>query len=141
MINSIPSGLWEWFKGCADITRLFFNFSDSQDGATAISPAGDTVEEDYIDGSQRRQYTFELIRFLPISTEPNDSSNVEMMEDIENIVDWVERQDADGNYPELPEGRTAEKIEVLDTQTGYIALQDQNIAKYMIPFAMTYMKE
>ncbi len=141
MIKSIPAGLWEWFKECANITRLFFNFSDSQDGATAISPAGDTVQDEYINGSQRRQYTFELIRFLPISTEPNDSSNVEMMEDIENIVDWVNAQDAQGKYPELPEGMSAEKIEVLDTQTGYIALQDQNIAKYMIPFAMTYIKE
>lgn len=40
MIDSIPAGLWEWFKSCAQITRLFFNFSDDKSGATAISPAG-----------------------------------------------------------------------------------------------------
>lgn len=141
MIDSIPAGLWKWFKSCAQITRLFFNFSDDKSGATAISPAGDTLLEDYIDGSQRRQYAFDLVRFLPLSTAPNDASNVEMIEDVESIVDWAREQDAAGNYPEMPSGCFADGVQTLETSTGYVAMEDQNMAKYMIPFALTYVKE
>lgn len=140
-IKSIPAGLWEWFGECAKITRLFFNFSDSEDGATAIVPAGDTVVENYIDGSQRRQYTFELVRFMPVSTEENDTSNLQMQEEMESIIEWVNAQNDDGNFPAMPSGKVAESIEIPETQTGYVAMQDQNIAKYMIPFALTYIKE
>lgn len=140
-ITSIPAGLWEWFADCAKITRLFFNFSDGADGATAIAPSGDTVLDDYIDGSQRRQYAFELIRFLPVSTEANDASNVEMLEEIESIREWAEAQSDEGKLPEMPPGRYAESVEVPETGTGYVALADENTAKYMIPFILTYTKE
>lgn len=140
MIDSIPAGLWEWFFDCAKITRLFFNFSDGTNDATAIAPAGDTILDDYIDGSQRRQYAFELIRFVPVSTEANDTSNIEMLEEVENIREWVENQNNAGSLPQMPEGRYAESIEVPETQTGYVAMVDQNTAKYMIPFILTYTR-
>lgn len=141
MTDSIPAGLWDWFKSCKQITRLFFNFSDDQSESTAISPSGDTLIEDYIDGSQRRQYAFELIRFLPASDEPNDTGNVDMIEDVEQLVEWVREQDASGALPEMPAGCFAEGVQTLETSTGYVAMQSEGKAKYMLPFALTYIKE
>lgn len=140
MTSSIHAALWEWFSSCALITRLFFNFSDSESESTAIATAGDTVLEEFIDGSQRRRYAFELIRYLPATFSPNDPGNVDMMEDVEKIVDWVQRQNDDGNFPSLPKGYAAESVTVLEDSAGYVAAQDQNRAKYMIPFAIDYMK-
>ena len=140
MINSIHAALWEWFAQCASITRLFFNFSGTDDGDTAIATSGETVLDDYIDGSQRRRYAFELIRYLPATFDPNDPGNVTMMEDVERIVEWVEQQNAAGNFPEFPSGSYVERVSVLDDSTGYVAATDQNMAKYMIPFASDYMK-
>lgn len=140
MANSIHNSLWEWFLQCQSITKLFFNFSGAEDGDTAIVTSGDSVIEEYIDKSQRRQYAFELTRFLPISFEENDSGNVAMMEDTETIVQWVRDQCASGNYPVFPEGCVVEEVIVLDNYTGYVAAQDGNTAKYMIPFAIEYMK-
>lgn len=140
MTSSIHAALWEWFSGCALITRLFFNFSDSESESTAIATAGDTVLEEFIDGSQRRRYAFELIRYLPASFSPNDPGNVDMMEDVEKIADWVQRQNDEGNFPSLPKGCAAESVTVLEDSAGYVAAQDQNQAKYMIPFAIDYMK-
>ena len=65
MNTSIHLALWEWFAQCAAITKLFFNFSGTEDADTVISTSGDVVMESYIDGSQRRRYSFELIRYLP----------------------------------------------------------------------------
>ena len=140
MTKGIHLALWEWFAQCASITKLFFNFSGTEDSDTAIATSGDSALETYIDGSQRRRYSFELIRYLPVTFEPNDTGNIDMLEDVEAIVEWVRTQAAQGNLPALPDGCTAEDIMVLDEYAGYTAPADENIAKYMIPFAMDYMK-
>ena len=141
MTKSIHRALWEWFLPCASIAKLFFSFASAEDGATAIAPAGDTLTEEYIDGSQRRRYAFELARYLPATEAPNDDGNVDMMEDVEKIIRWVEDQDMDGNRPALPEGYAAERVIALDTSAGYAAAQDGSLAKYTIPFAIDYIKE
>ena len=138
--ESIHAALWDWFAGCASITRLFFNFSGTDDGDTVIATSGDMLLEDYISGMQRRRYAFDLIRYLPATFTENDPGNVDMMEDIDSIVQWVQRQNDAGNLPQFPDGCAAESIEVLDDRTGYVAATDQNRAKYMIPFAIEYMK-
>ena len=140
MNTSIHNALWEWFAQCASITKLFFNFSGTEDEATVISTAGDIVLETYIDGSQRRRYSFELIRYLPATFEPNDPGNIAMMEDVEAIIEWVREQAASGNLPAFPNGQTAEEISVLDEYAGFVVGQDDNMAKYMIPFAIDYQK-
>ena len=140
MAKSIHDALWKWFAGCASIAQLFFNFSSTDDGDTAIATSGDTLLEDYIDGSQRRRYAFELIRFLPVSVAANDDSNVAMMDDVESIIEWVRRQSDDGAFPDFPAGYTVESVGVLEESVGYVAAQDENTAKYMIPFAVDYVK-
>ena len=140
MNTSIHNALWEWFAQCAAITKLFFNFSGTEDEATVISTAGDIALETYIDGSQRRRYSFELIRYLPATFEPNDPGNIAMLEDVEAIIAWVHEQAVSGNLPAFPEGYAAEEISVLDEYAGFAVAQDGSMAKYMIPFAIDYMK-
>lgn len=140
MNTSIHNALWEWFAQCASITKLFFNFSGTEDEATVISTAGDIVLGTYIDGSQRRRYSFELIRYLPATFKPNDPGNIAMMEDVEAIIEWVHEQAASGNLPAFPTGCAVEEISVLDEYAGSVVGQDDNMAKYMIPFAIDYMK-
>ena len=138
--TSIHDALWEWFLQCAKITKLYFNFSGTDDGDTAIATSGDTVIAEYIDGSQRRQYAFDLVRFLPFTETENDAGNVAMMEDVDAIIQWVEEQNAAGNLPEFPNSCTAESVRVLNEYAGYVAAQDESCAKYMIPFAIDYIK-
>ena len=138
--TSIHDALWEWFLQCAKITKLYFNFSGTDDGDTAIATSGDTLIAEYIDGSQRRQYAFDLVRYLPFTEVENDAGNVAMLEDVEAISRWVEEQNDAGNLPEFPNSCTAESVRVLDEYAGYVAAQDESRAKYMIPFAIDYIK-
>lgn len=138
--TSIHEALWEWFLQCAKITKLYFNFSGTDDGDTAIATSGDSMIDEYIDGSQRRRYSFDLVRYLPFTDVENDAGNVEMMEDVDAIIQWVEEQNAAGNLPELPNSCAAESVRVLDEYAGYVAAQDDSRAKYMIPFAIEYLK-
>ena len=112
--TSIHDALWEWFLQCAKITKLYFNFSGTDDGDTAIATSGDTLTAEYIDGSQRRQYAFDLVRYLPFTETENDAGNVAMMEDVDAIIQWAEEQNAAGNLPELPEGYAAERTNTRD---------------------------
>lgn len=140
MNTSMHLAIWEWFAQCANINKLFFNFSGTDDSATVISTAGDVVLTAFLDGSQRRRYSFELIRYLPATFEPNDPGNIEMLEDVERIIEWVREQAASGNLPTFPNGYAAEEINVLDEYAGFAAATDGDMAKYMIPFAIDYMK-
>lgn len=138
--TSIHDALWEWFLQCAKITKLYFNFSGTDDGDTAIATSGDTLIAEYIDGSQRRQYAFDLVRYLPFTEAENDAGNVAMMEDVDAIINWADEQNAAGNLPELPDGYAAESVRVLDEYAGYVVAQDESCAKYMLPFAIDYIK-
>lgn len=140
MNKSIHIALWDWFAQCAAITKLFFNFSGAKDSDTVISTSGDIALESFIDGSERRRYSFELIRYLPATFKANDPGNIDMLEDVEAIVEWARTQAANGKLPAFPEGCTAEELIVLDEYAGYADAQDGNMAKYMIPFAIDYVK-
>ena len=140
MTDSIHAALWDWFSQCSAITKLFFNFSSTKDSDTVIATAGDALLDEYIDGSQRRRYSFELSRYCPITFIQNDPGNIDMLEDAQVIAHWVEEQNNAGNLPELPEGCFAESVIVLDEYAGYGSAMDINTAKYMIPFALDYMK-
>ncbi|MBQ8508046.1 MAG: hypothetical protein IJ466_11535 [Clostridia bacterium] len=140
MIDSIHAALWEWFLQCSAITKLFFNFSTAKNADTVITTAGDSVLEEYIDGSQRRRYAFELSRFCPISFTKNDPGNVDMLEDAQAIAAWVEQQNDAGNLPALPNGCIVESVVLLDEYAGFVTAQNENTARYMIPFALDYTK-
>lgn len=140
MTDSIHAALWEWFRQCETITKLFFNFSSTRDSDTVIATAGDIVLEEYIDGSQHRQYSFELSRYCPITFTQNDPGNIDMLEDAQAIAHWVEKQNTVGNLPTLPNGYACDSVVVLDEYAGYSTALDTNTAKYMIPMAMNYMK-
>jgi hypothetical protein len=140
LTDSIHAALWEWLSQCSAITKQFFNFSTAKDGDVVITSAGDSVLEEYIDGSQLRRYAFELSRFCPISFTQNDPGNIDMLEDAQAITAWVEEQNSAGNLPALPGRYTAESVVPLDEYAGYVTAQNENTARYMIPFALDYIK-
>lgn len=140
MIKSIHSALWEWFGQCPAATKRFFNFGMAEDSSTILATAGDTLLDDYIDGSQRRRYAFELNWIGPFTTEENDPGNIEIMEDVQEIISWVEEQISAGNLPRLPANCVLDGMEVLDEYAGYATALDNNTAKYMIPMAIDYIK-
>lgn len=140
MAKSIHDALWEWMQRCEGIARLFFNFSSAESGDTVIGTAGDTITEEYIDGSQLRRYSFELIRYLPYTTKENDDGNIAMLDEVESIAEWIRAQNEAGELPELPPGYSAESVTVLENYMGYVAAQGEDRAKYMMPIAMDYMK-
>ena len=140
MINSIHGAVWEWISQCGSATKLFFNFGAIENAGTTISTAGDTLLDDYIDGSQRRRYAFEIYQTHPYTTNQGDDGNIDVLEDVEAIAKWVEEQCEAGNLPRLPERMIPETVVMLDEYAGYVTALNENTARYMIPFALDYIK-
>ena len=131
--------VWEWLKTCPHIQDLFFNSARAEDGSTQLIPS-ESVVETYLDGTSVRSYNCTLVRFMPISFEPNDEANIEDLVDFDKVSEWVEEQNETRNYPAFPEGQTVQEIAVSPNESGYMAMLEMGIAKYMLQFQIEYLK-
>lgn len=144
MADSRHEAVWNWLLTCPYIKDMFFNFSKSENGDTVLVPLtaySDTPVLEYIGGQSVRQYDFTLIRYEALSTEQNDPTNISVLEAVELIAAWIETQAAAGTYPAFPTGSTIQNIEVLPSNTGYLAARDETGAKYQLQFRIEYVKE
>ena len=57
----------------------------------------------------------------------------------EDLADWVEEQSRIGNLPVLPDGMTADSMEVMSP--GYIFDMTGKTARYQMPMRLVYIKE
>ena len=96
---------------------LYFNFINAKDNnKQIITNAVDTAtNKKFIDGSIKKRYTFTLIDFKSLSYNPivknivGDvpetyvNENVEEMLDTQSIIQWVQQQAQERNFPDFGE--------------------------------------
>lgn len=138
-MDSKHRAVWEWLKTCPHIQDLFFNSARAEEGSTQLIPS-ESVVETYLDGTSVRNYSCTLVRFMPISFEPNDETNIDDLVDFDKVSEWVEDQNAVGYFPEFPEGQIVQEISVSPNESGYMAMLEMGIAKYMLQFQIEYLK-
>ena len=129
----------DWLLTCPSLTKLGFLFGRAESGGAVIIPS-DTQLAAYVDGSELRRYAFELAIYLPASYRFGEG-NVAQQEIVDGVAEWVAAQNAAGNLPAFPTGCQPIEARVLESEAPYIAAQDENVAKYVIPFAIDYYKE
>lgn len=140
MGKSKHRAVWDWLRGCERVKKLFFSFGTEGNAATVIVPSDSLVEE-YVSGAQARTYTVQLTRFLPVSFDANDTSNIDMLEDIDAIAEWIDARGKAGDFPEFPEGCTVSEIRAYASMSGYEIAQNGVYARYILPFTIYYTKE
>lgn len=137
MANTLPAtrhqAVWEWLQGCPYIGDLFFNSTRAEDGNTQLVPS-ESIAQEYIDGTKLWNYDAALTRVLPLSNDPNDTTNLEQLVDFEQTATWI-----DQNLPVFPDGYTVCTAEVQPSMSGFIAAQDMESAKYMMQFRIQYI--
>lgn len=97
---------------------LYFNFINAKDDTHQIlTTAEDSIfGTAYIDGSQLRRYTFTIITFTSITENAivKDNSvsneNVEDLQSVQALIDWIAEQSNNHNYPDFGEGYFVEDI-------------------------------
>ena len=139
MASTKHRAVWDWLQGCPYIGDLFFNAAQPKAGCTVLVPSDQLVEE-YIDGTQIRNYNCALTRFQSFTADANDAANITVVTDLEELGEWVEAEARAGRLPAFPEGMRVTDIRVLPNESGYMVAQDMTMAKYMIQFQIEYEK-
>lgn len=132
--------------------RLFFNYINGKDNdKQIISVSNDrSIQKPYIDGSVMRRYTLTLIDFRSVTTNPIPktatvtSENVEEMFDVQGLLDWVNEQADNFNYPDFGEGCMVDDM-YTTSDTPNLNGVDTNVspalAKYSISIVVDYLDE
>lgn len=140
--DSRHEAMWNWLYACPDLSALFFAFSNNETGNTVLVPmAKEKIAKSYLNGDSIRHYDFTLVQYTKANQDtPNNTENVHIMVDVESIMDWVETQNKERNFPDFPAGCTVQKVETLQSMPT-IAGQDEIGAKYMFACRVIYLKK
>lgn len=129
---------------CPHIKDLYFRFGEAAGENTVLVPVTaykDRVARPFIDGSSIRHCDFALVRFEAVSTEPNNTKNIDTQQLVENLAAWIDEQGEMGNFPVFPTTRIPQKVYTLPTEIGFVAAQGEGMAKFMLQFRIEYYCE
>lgn len=142
----------EYLSSCPAIAKnpLFFNFAKAEDNnKQLVAVATDKkVERPYIDGSVLKRYTFTIIDYRSVIYQavvkeagyPNE--NVEELLDVQSIIDWIEEQNSEYNFPDFGEDCVIDEIKAL-TDTPRLNGVDNSsspaLAKYSVSIQILYL--
>lgn len=139
--------IFTWLLNCPYFEKLFFIFSPDENESAVIVPDeiitsysdDNQIEQSYIDGSQLRYYTFNVISFQPYNALANFEAfeNIDFVEIVQNIADWISVQFENKNLPNFGENCEILKIDIINLSDGISAV-DENGAKYMFAVRFKY---
>ena len=140
MSDNKHDALIDWLFQNEAVKRLYFNFSDTQNGNIVIATnSGNYVMKRYTDGSSLRAYDFALIQYKPLNTiDVNSNENAVIMFDAEQLMEWIDEQEEHKNYPVFP-GCTVTKVENLQNMPSVAGMNDTE-AKYLFSCRITYLQ-
>ena len=128
---------------------LFFNFADEEDGNNHFITEKDTKQCTYIDGSILKQYTFTIASYYSVShnavINENDDivdENLENMAKIQDILDWINEQADNENFPDFGPQIVVEKMETLTTDPdidGIDTSVNPPIVRYSVGVKLKYL--
>lgn len=96
-----------------------------------------SVVKSYLDGSTLRQFLFVLAS--------RSFWGADLRQQIDNLCffegfeEWLDTQNRTRRFPDLGEGRTARKLEVVTS--GYAFAPDTDMARYQIQCKLTYFQK
>ena len=129
---------------------LFFNFGEVEDNSKQIvtTSTDKNIERPYIDGSVLKRYTFTIIDYRSViyqalvTIEGDDNENVEDMMDVQSIIDWIDEQNDNYNFPDFGNDCVVEEITALTDipdLNGVDKDWSPNLAKYSIAIRVQYL--
>lgn len=130
----------EWAKTWSELDGyLKLNAIITSDGdATLDTTVNDREIIAYIDGTAKREFTFQLRIVTPWS-DGNDPTNMEAMRLAGQWLDWVSKQYAEGNLPDF--GTEILAIESVKNVPALNAVyENDNLAEYLIQARILYIE-
>ena len=140
MNKSIIGGITEYFMQCPLLKDGVFRVDALGDQGVEYTIGTEIFEpvvRRYINGDTLRQYRFNFASREFYSMDR--IQNIENSTFYEQLADWVEQQNYNQNFPEMPAGCYPEEIEVVSP--GYLFDAAGKNAQYQIQLRLMYKKE
>ena len=138
--KSIIGGVTDFFMKCPLLKGGVFRVDALGDHAVEYAIETGIFEpilRRYVNGDTERQYQFNFGSREFYSMDR--IQNIQNSAFYEEFADWVEEQNRNENFPELPDGCEPRSLEVLSP--GYIYDGSMRNARYQIQLRLTYYKE
>lgn len=121
----------EFLQTCPTIkdNPLFFNFGNVEDNAHQVTINSDDValQKPYIDGSVKKRYTCSLDSFKSVACIPvvqgQLDENIEDFADVQELLDWVNEQGENFNFPNFGEDFDIEEMKTLTAKPDLIGVE------------------
>lgn len=136
----IIDAIKQYFEKCPLVSgkRLSVNCLGEKSHSCTIEPTpSGVILQKYTDGGSLRQYPFVFA-----TREYFDKDMLENLKTAsfyEQFAAWIEQQNDTGNFPELEDGLTPIRFEILSS--GYLYDVDAPKARYQIQLRLIYEKE
>lgn len=133
--------LEEWLKQeYSDFnTWIYFNAQKHQDNNTSLMSDNNVTIEEFIDGSKRITMPFQIEMVKEYGFEQDDT-NHEHMESAMKFIDWMQKQEYDGNYPQLAEDIVVDELIVDSDVPEMLVNTSEKLAKYVVRCKIIYTK-
>lgn len=129
----------DWAKkwdGFGDFLKLNSIVID-EGQATLVTDPKDVSILKYIDGTDIRQYAFQLRMVLPWS-DGYDSVNENSLAFAVKLQDWLVEQDKEGKYPEWEDTLITSLLPTQTIPALNFVYQEDSLAEYLIPVLIKY---
>lgn len=142
----------DYLLTCPSIANnpVFFNAIQAEDNTKEIvTIANDrNAQRPYIDGTVEKQYTFTIMDFRSMSYLPivigtgYSNENVEDMLDVQGVIDWIEEQNDNRNFPNFGVNCIIDSIRTGSENPNLNGLDTNSspaLAKYSISVIINYL--
>ena len=136
---------------CDEIVNssLYMNFLEAEkDNTTQFISESTVTLSKYIDGSEQKRFAFSIadyrsITYNNISKRSMTNENLEKLNVVQGIIDWVKEQNEIRNFPDFGEKCFVESIDTTEETPNITGIQDSQgnppLAVYAITVIVDYI--
>lgn len=132
-----------WINGYRPLNEwTFFNVVLDKANTMSVNSVGTgRFIEEYVDGARLCEFLFSISLQKKFDAGGTTNTNVEAIQEFENLAKWVEEKNDNQEFPEFADNEIIEKVEVMDSAPTMTTFEDDKVAKYLGQFKITYMEE
>ena len=142
----------QYMCNCPQIAEspLYFNFvnAKAEDKQFVTNTSDKRINRGFIDGSVLKRYSFTIMDYRSVAYQavvkqegyPNE--NVEEVLDIQGIIDWIDEQNDNRNFPDFGEDCQIDEIRTTSENPNLNSVNTQvspALAKYSVTIQVDYI--
>lgn len=128
---------------------LFFNYAEGEDNTNHfVTNATDVaLEKPFIDGSVMKRYSLTLYSYKSLgcraitTDDISADENLEEMQEVQKIIDWISEQSDDRNYPDFGDDCQIDNMKSMTDKPQLLGIFQDNVGTPIARYSMTIVIE